>query len=83
MADDSEWRWEDNGGGGRARRPHFSRPACVYDMDIVNRICSQLHVDFHITAIFRDSRLGGQSCGTHLQQEKNYIHNRSACGVCS
>lgn len=73
---------EDKGGGDRARRPRFSRPVCAHDMDIVNRIFSQLHVDFHITAIFRDSRLRGQSCGMHLQQEKNYIH-RSACGVCS
>lgn len=71
MADDSEWRWEDNGGGGRARRPHFSISVCIYNMEIVNRNCSQLHVDFHISAIFHDSRLRGKNSGTHLQQEKN------------
>lgn len=46
-------------GGGKTKKeeaelegPIFSRPARVCHMDIVNRICSQLHMDFHITVFF-------------------------------
>lgn len=63
MADDSEWRWEDNGGGGRARRPHFSISVFVYILwklsteIAVNSIWISTLVQFFITLGYKGRTL--------------------------